>query len=98
MKTFDVYVVFRYFDGDFQDIYLTKDEADKACIERNKKLYDQYNKPWCKLSLESFFLMKGIIYKVITLYEALEDVKEFTQLKLKDQITEDELNHEEYPE
>lgn len=105
MKTIDAYIVFRYSDGDFQDIYLSKDEADKVCIERNKEIYSvlqnsseaEYKMQWCKLSENDFLKMRGIIYKVVTLYEAMEDIKDYTQDKVKSQIEEDEAYHEEYP-
>jgi len=78
MNTSSVYVVTNYENKDLDELYLIKEEADAVCVEANASLSAIYKTGAYKnASDEDFnFLIKSMLYKVYSLYDAIENIKD----------------------
>lgn len=79
MNTSSVYVVTNYENTDINELYSTKEEANNICTEFNDSLKLQYKKlgAYKNMSEDNFnFMMECMLYKVYSLYDAIENLKE----------------------
>jgi hypothetical protein len=75
----EVYVVFRYGDTEFYDVYTVRDEAVLKCDEQNQSM--------SKLIFQD---PKSPKFEVITLWDALDKIKD----ALRDQMEFDSWNEQ----
>lgn len=79
LSTNDIWVIHQYGDNDIKEIFLKKEDADKASEQLTFEYYNYYrslNKRMTNDEFEQYFIHYKDKFKVKTLYQAIEDIKE----------------------
>jgi hypothetical protein len=90
ISTSDLYVVKTYSDTDISTLYASKRTAEKELKRLNQEHYDYYKKLYKSVPNDTFddYYNRNVPkYKVMTLYDAIEDIKNYIKEDIHDEYS-----------